>query len=109
MCFSIEGQTGQKTAGVSHNSAVLVGLSLLLFVLLLTLAQMYKNHQRVKYTAFIFIFNNIIYNFIFGKSVIILIYFYPQRKRTFQYPALETIVHNISNEREMKGRSQAKK
>ncbi|XP_054477608.1 uncharacterized protein LOC129109540 [Anoplopoma fimbria] len=68
---------GQKSSGVSHNTAAMVGLSFLLLVLLLILAQMYKNHQR--------------------------------RKRIFQFPALETIVHTVSNEREQRERNQEKK
>ncbi|XP_075965809.1 lymphocyte activation gene 3 protein [Anarhichas minor] len=72
----MSGLSGQKPSGVSHNTAVLVGLSFLLLVLLLVLAQMYKNHQR--------------------------------RKRIFQYPALETIVHTVSNEREERERHQVK-
>ncbi|XP_039973495.1 hemicentin-2-like isoform X2 [Xiphias gladius] len=73
----MSGLNGQKSKGFSHNTAAVVGLSFLLFVLLLILAQMYKNHQR--------------------------------RKRIFQYPALETIVHTISNEREERERNRAKK
>ncbi|XP_034730133.1 contactin-2-like [Etheostoma cragini] len=64
--------SGPKSSGGSHNTAGVVGLSFLLLVLLLILAQMYKNHQR--------------------------------RKRIFQYPALETIVHTVSNEREERNR-----
>lgn len=71
------GLSGLKSGGSSHNTAVLVGLSFLLLILLLILAQMYKNHQR--------------------------------RKRAFQYPALETIIHHISVEREMRENSQARK
>ncbi|GLD63785.1 lymphocyte activation gene 3 protein [Lates japonicus] len=71
------GLSGQKSKGFSHNTATVVGLSFLLLVLLLILAQMYKNHQR--------------------------------RKRILQYPALETIVHTISNEREERERSRVKK
>lgn len=48
MFFPTGGLSGQKSSGVSHNTAAVVGLSLLLLVLLLILAQMYKNHQRVK-------------------------------------------------------------
>ncbi|XP_038567065.1 lymphocyte activation gene 3 protein-like [Micropterus salmoides] len=73
----MSGLNGEKSSGVSHNTAAIVGLSFLLIVLLLVLAQMYKNHQR--------------------------------RKRLFQYPALETIVHTTSNEREARERSQVKK
>ncbi|XP_040900178.1 lymphocyte activation gene 3 protein-like [Toxotes jaculatrix] len=72
----MSGVSGQKVTDVSHNTATVVGLSFLLLVLLLILAQMYKNHQR--------------------------------RKRIFQYPALETIVHTISNEREERERSRVK-
>ncbi|KAI3361144.1 hypothetical protein L3Q82_013341 [Scortum barcoo] len=71
------GLSGQKSSGVSRNTAAIVSLSFLLLVLLLVLAQMYKNHQR--------------------------------RKRIFQYPALETIVHTISNEREERERNRVKK
>ncbi|TDH11641.1 hypothetical protein EPR50_G00063060 [Perca flavescens] len=71
----MSGLSGQKSSGGSHNTAAVVGLGFLLLVLLLILAQMYKNHQR--------------------------------RKRIFQYPALETIVHTVSNEREQ--RNQLKK
>uniref|UniRef100_A0A3Q1HCB5 Lymphocyte activation gene 3 protein-like n=1 Tax=Acanthochromis polyacanthus TaxID=80966 RepID=A0A3Q1HCB5_9TELE len=72
------GLTGSGKSSVpSRNMPAVVGLSLLLLVLLLVLAQMYKNHQR--------------------------------RKKIFQYPALETMVHNISNEREEKNRNRAKK
>lgn len=73
----MSGLTGQKSSGVSRNTASAVGLSFLLLVLLLILAQMYKNHQR--------------------------------RKRIFQYPALETIVHTVANEREKRERSQVRK
>ncbi|KAF7670152.1 hypothetical protein LDENG_00050160 [Lucifuga dentata] len=73
----LSGLTGKSSAGLSHNTATVIGLSFLLLVLLLILAQMYKNHQR--------------------------------RKRIFQYPALETIVHTISNEREARERSRVKK
>ncbi|XP_023151793.1 lymphocyte activation gene 3 protein-like isoform X2 [Amphiprion ocellaris] len=74
----IGGLTGPGKSSVpSRNTPTVVGLSLLLLVLLLVLAQMYKNHQR--------------------------------RKRIFQYPALETMVHNISNEREEKNRNRARK
>ncbi|XP_041797922.1 lymphocyte activation gene 3 protein-like [Chelmon rostratus] len=69
--------SGQKSSGPSHNTAAVVGLSLLLLVLLLVLVKMYKNHQR--------------------------------RKRIFQYPALETIVHTTSNEREERERNKGKK
>ncbi|XP_029283493.1 lymphocyte activation gene 3 protein [Cottoperca gobio] len=69
--------SGQKSPGGSHNTAVVVGLGFLLLVLLLILAQMYKNHQR--------------------------------RKRIFQYPAMETIVHSVSNEREERERNHEKK
>uniref|UniRef100_UPI0037E82B3C lymphocyte activation gene 3 protein-like n=1 Tax=Semicossyphus pulcher TaxID=241346 RepID=UPI0037E82B3C len=72
----MSGLTGQKASGVSQNTAAIVGLSLLLLVLLLILAQMYKNHQR--------------------------------RKRILQYPALETIVHSASNEREERERNREK-
>ncbi|XP_067457287.1 lymphocyte activation gene 3 protein-like [Thunnus thynnus] len=72
----MSGLSGKKSAGLSHNTTAVVGLSILLVVLLLILAQMYKNHQR--------------------------------RKRIFQYPALETIVHTISNEREERERSHVK-
>lgn len=72
----MSGLSGEKSAGLSHNTAAVVGLSFLLVVLLLILAQMYKNHQR--------------------------------RKRIFQYPALETIVHTISNEREERERNRVK-
>ncbi|KAI3361143.1 hypothetical protein L3Q82_013340, partial [Scortum barcoo] len=40
------GLSGQKSSGVSRNTAAIVSLSFLLLVLLLVLAQMYKNHQR---------------------------------------------------------------
>ncbi|XP_074509446.1 lymphocyte activation gene 3 protein [Sebastes fasciatus] len=73
----MSGLNGEKPSGVSHNAAAVVGLSFLLIVLLLVLAQMYKNHQR--------------------------------RKRSFQYPAMETIVHTVSNEREERERYQVKK
>uniref|UniRef100_A0A8C2WI82 Ig-like domain-containing protein n=1 Tax=Cyclopterus lumpus TaxID=8103 RepID=A0A8C2WI82_CYCLU len=72
----MSGLSGQTSLGVSHNTAAMVGLSFLLLVLLLILAQMYKNHRR--------------------------------RKRIFQYPALETIVHTVSNEREERERKQVK-
>ncbi|XP_059195845.1 lymphocyte activation gene 3 protein-like [Centropristis striata] len=71
----MSGLSGQKPSGHSHNTPAVIGLSCLLLVLLLVLAQMYKNHQR--------------------------------RKRIFQYPALETIVHTVSNEREERERNQA--
>ncbi|KAF3692070.1 Lymphocyte activation gene 3 protein [Channa argus] len=73
----MSGLSGRKSSGSSHNTAAVVGLSFLLLVLLMILAQMYKNHQR--------------------------------RKRIFQYPALETIVHTISNEREERERTRVKK
>ncbi|XP_071324675.1 lymphocyte activation gene 3 protein-like [Trachinotus anak] len=73
----MSGLSGQKSSGFSQNTGVVVGLSCLLIVLLLILAQMYKNHQR--------------------------------KKRIFQYPALETIVHTISNEREERERNHVKK
>ncbi|XP_044064948.1 lymphocyte activation gene 3 protein-like [Siniperca chuatsi] len=73
----MSGQSGQKSSGLSQNTAATVGLSFLLLILLLILAQMYKNHQR--------------------------------RKRLFRYPALETIVHTTSNEREERERNQVKK
>ncbi|XP_070767756.1 lymphocyte activation gene 3 protein-like [Enoplosus armatus] len=73
----MSGLSGQKSSGLSHNTAAVVGLSFLLLVLLLILAQMYKNHQR--------------------------------RKRLFQYPALETIIHTTSNEREERERNRVKK
>ncbi|KAG7475742.1 lymphocyte activation protein 3 protein [Solea senegalensis] len=72
----MSGLSGQESTGFSHNTAALVGLSLLLLFLLLVVAQMYKNHQR--------------------------------RKRVFPYPALETIVHTIANEREERERNQVK-
>lgn len=72
----MSGLRGQKSAGIQQNTGTIIGLSVLLLVLLLVLAQMYKNHQR--------------------------------RKRIFQYPALETIVHTISNEREQRERCQVK-
>ncbi|KAM6910440.1 lymphocyte activation gene 3 protein [Xenentodon cancila] len=68
--------SGQKSSASSPNTGTVIGLSVFLIVLLLILAQMYKNHQR--------------------------------RRRIFQYPALETIVHTISNEREERERSQVK-
>ncbi|XP_061573064.1 lymphocyte activation gene 3 protein-like [Cololabis saira] len=70
------GLSGQKSSASSRNTGTVIGLSALLIVLLLVLAQMYKNHQR--------------------------------KKRIFQYPALETIVHTISNEREERERSRVK-
>uniref|UniRef100_A0A3Q2PG32 Lymphocyte activation gene 3 protein n=1 Tax=Fundulus heteroclitus TaxID=8078 RepID=A0A3Q2PG32_FUNHE len=70
------GQRGEKSSGVSSNTGTVIGLSFLLIILLLVLAQMYKNHQR--------------------------------RKRILQYPALETIVHTISNEREEREKSRVK-
>ncbi|KAE8288958.1 hypothetical protein D5F01_LYC12836 [Larimichthys crocea] len=73
----MSGLSGQKSSSLSHNTAAVVGLSILLVVLLLILVQMYKNHQR--------------------------------RKRIFQYPALETIVHTTSNEREERERNREKK
>ncbi|XP_071372457.1 lymphocyte activation gene 3 protein-like [Centroberyx affinis] len=72
----MSGLTGAKEAGLSDNTAMVIGLSFLLLVLLLVVAQMYKNHQR--------------------------------RKRIFQFPALETIVHTISNEREERERNRVK-
>lgn len=72
----MSGLSGRKSSGLSNNTATVVGLGFLLAVLLLILAQMYKNHQR--------------------------------RKRIFQYPALETIVHTISNEREEQERNRGK-
>ncbi|KAM4581558.1 lymphocyte activation gene 3 protein [Odontesthes bonariensis] len=71
----MSGHSGQKS-GFSSNKGTVIGLSFLLVILLLILAQMYKNHQR--------------------------------RKRIFQYPALETIVHTISNEREERERNRGK-
>lgn len=50
--FFTGGLSGQKSKGFSHNTATVVGLSFLLLVLLLILAQMYKNHQRVKTCGF---------------------------------------------------------
>ncbi|XP_047188169.1 lymphocyte activation gene 3 protein [Scophthalmus maximus] len=73
----MSGLSGQKSSGFSYTTAAVVGLSFLLLVLLLILAQLYKNHQR--------------------------------RKGIFQYPALETIVHTISNEREERERNPMKK
>ncbi|XP_068998594.1 lymphocyte activation gene 3 protein-like [Embiotoca jacksoni] len=73
----MSGLSGHKSSGVSHNTATVVGLSFFLLVLLLVLAQMYKNHRR--------------------------------RKRIFQFPALETIVHTVSNEQEERKRNQVKK
>uniref|UniRef100_A0A3Q3KRU0 Ig-like domain-containing protein n=1 Tax=Monopterus albus TaxID=43700 RepID=A0A3Q3KRU0_MONAL len=73
----MSGLSGQKQTNSSHNTAAVIGLSFLLVILLLILAQMYKNHQR--------------------------------RKKAFQYPAMETIVHNISNEREERAKRQVKK
>ncbi|XP_076594180.1 lymphocyte activation gene 3 protein [Chaetodon auriga] len=73
----MSGLSGQKSSSPSHNTAAVVGLSLLLLVLLLVLVKMCKNHQR--------------------------------RKRIFQYPALETIVHTTSNEREERERKREKK
>uniref|UniRef100_A0A667X4L4 Ig-like domain-containing protein n=1 Tax=Myripristis murdjan TaxID=586833 RepID=A0A667X4L4_9TELE len=72
----MSGLTGESATGISNNTGTVIGLSFLLVVLLLILAQMYKNHQR--------------------------------RKRIFQYPALETIVHTIANEREERDRNRAK-
>lgn len=46
--FPAGGLSGQKSSGLSHNTTAVVGLSFLLLVLLLILAQMYKNYQRVK-------------------------------------------------------------
>lgn len=69
--------TREKSSAPTQNKAVIVGLGILLLVLLLILAQMYKNHQR--------------------------------RKRILQYPALETIIHTASNEREERERNQVKK
>ncbi|KAM9353491.1 lymphocyte activation gene 3 protein [Symphorus nematophorus] len=71
------GLSGEESTGISHNTAAVIGLSILLIVLLLVLVQMYKNHQR--------------------------------RKKIFQYPALETIVHTTSNEREQRERNREKK
>uniref|UniRef100_A0A8C6KI22 Ig-like domain-containing protein n=1 Tax=Nothobranchius furzeri TaxID=105023 RepID=A0A8C6KI22_NOTFU len=68
----ISDQSGQKPS----NKGVVIGLSVLLVILLLILAQTYKNHQR--------------------------------RKRVFRYPAMETIVHTVSNEREEKEKSRVK-
>uniref|UniRef100_A0A3P8WXB8 Lymphocyte activating 3 n=1 Tax=Cynoglossus semilaevis TaxID=244447 RepID=A0A3P8WXB8_CYNSE len=68
--------TGQRSTGLSQNTVAVVGLSVLLLVLLLVLAQTYKNVQR--------------------------------RKRILQYPALEGIVHSISNEREKRERTRVK-
>ncbi|KAM9852081.1 lymphocyte activation gene 3 protein [Aulostomus maculatus] len=68
--------SGQTSTGLSHNTTAVVGLSVLLLVLLLILAQMYKNHRR--------------------------------RKRIFQYPAMETIIHTISNEREWRENTEVK-
>ncbi|KAM8871158.1 lymphocyte activation gene 3 protein [Spinachia spinachia] len=72
----MSGLSGGKPTSVSHNTAAAVGLSFLLLVMLLTLAQVYKNHQR--------------------------------RKGIFQYPALETIVHTVCNEREESERNAVK-
>ncbi|XP_015226235.1 PREDICTED: lymphocyte activation gene 3 protein-like [Cyprinodon variegatus] len=66
--YLMAGLSGEKSSAASSNTGTVIGLSFLLVILLLILAQMYKNHQR--------------------------------RKRILQYPALETIVHTISNERE---------
>lgn len=73
----MSGVSGEKPTSVSHNTAATVGLSFLLLVMLLILAQIYKNHQR--------------------------------RKGIFRYPALETIVHTVSNEREERERNAVKK
>ncbi|KAM3873243.1 cell adhesion molecule CEACAM2 [Diretmus argenteus] len=70
----ISSLTGDSVS-TSNNTATVIGLSFLLLVMLMILAQMYKNHQR--------------------------------RKRIFQYPALETIVHAISYEREERERNRA--
>ncbi|KAM7383294.1 hypothetical protein PAMP_002960 [Pampus punctatissimus] len=73
----MSGLSGKKSSGPSHNNVMVAGLSILLLVLLMILAQMCKNHQR--------------------------------RKRIFQYPALEAIVHTISNEREEIERNRMRK
>ncbi|MED6252129.1 hypothetical protein ATANTOWER_007367 [Ataeniobius toweri] len=70
------GLSGEKSSSVSSNTGTVVGLSFLLVILLLILAQMYKNHQR--------------------------------RKKILQYPALETIVHTVSNEREEREKNRVK-
>ncbi|XP_017270908.1 lymphocyte activation gene 3 protein [Kryptolebias marmoratus] len=71
----MSGQSGKRSSAPG-NTGTVIGLSFLLVILLLVLAQMYKNHQR--------------------------------RKRIFQYPALETIVHTVSNERDEKERNRVK-
>nr|XP_046255175.1 lymphocyte activation gene 3 protein-like [Scatophagus argus] len=45
---AMSGLSGQKSSGVSQNTGAVVALSFLLFVLLLVLVKMYKNHQRRK-------------------------------------------------------------
>ncbi|KAF6735137.1 Lymphocyte activation gene 3 protein [Oryzias melastigma] len=71
-------QSKEDSKERSYNTGTIIGLSFLLVILLLVLAQMFRNFQR--------------------------------RKRIFQYPALETIVHTISNEREERERrTQTKK
>ncbi|RVE62782.1 hypothetical protein OJAV_G00161190 [Oryzias javanicus] len=71
-------QSKENSKERSHNTGTIIGLGFLLVILLLVLAQMFRNFQR--------------------------------RKRIFQYPALETIVHTISNEREERERrNQTKK
>ncbi|CAJ1062504.1 uncharacterized protein LOC117822504 [Xyrichtys novacula] len=73
----MSGLSGEKSSSRgSQKTAIIVGLSVLLFVLVLILVQMYKNHQR--------------------------------RKKIFQYPALETIIHTASNEREENERTRVK-
>ncbi|KAM4735231.1 protein sidekick homolog [Anableps anableps] len=73
----IGGLSGEKSSGVSSNTSTVIGLSFLLVILVLILAQMYKNYRR--------------------------------KRRILQYPALETIVHTISNEREERERDRVKK
>ncbi|KAM6968308.1 basement membrane-specific heparan sulfate proteoglycan core protein [Aplochiton taeniatus] len=69
--------TGDRgTAGPPSDAAAVIGLVFLILVLLLIVAQMYKNYQR--------------------------------KKRILQYPALETIVHSNSNEREERERNRKK-
>uniref|UniRef100_A0A3Q4M1N5 Ig-like domain-containing protein n=1 Tax=Neolamprologus brichardi TaxID=32507 RepID=A0A3Q4M1N5_NEOBR len=49
----MSGLSGQKSSSASNNTATVFGLSFLLIVLLLIVAQMYKNRQRVKITKFV--------------------------------------------------------
>lgn len=91
--FSLAGLSEEQSSGVSSNTGTVIGLSFLLVILLLILAQMYKNHQRVKKIFFWKLCSNIYFRnakntskskFLTWKQFLFLLFGFTGSSKVFQ-------------------------